>query len=50
MFGAAVETPEGLKASYEFANGQLIANGQALDIKKEWVPIEQAVRDWMIEQ
>lgn len=50
MFGAAVQTPEGLKASYEFANGRLIANGQALDIKKEWAQIEQAVRDWMIEQ
>jgi hypothetical protein len=49
MFGAAVETPEGLKASYEFANGKLIANGQALDIKDEWAVVTNTVREWMTE-
>lgn len=50
MFGAVVQTPEGLKASYTLKNGQLKANGQALDIKKEWAAIEQAMRTWITEQ
>ena len=50
MFGAAVETPEGLKASYEFANGQLMANGKHIDVKKEWAEVNKTLRTWMVEQ
>ncbi len=50
MFGAVVETPEGLKASYTLTNGQLNANGHALDIKQQWAAIEQSMHKWMAEQ
>ena len=49
MFGAVVETPEGLKASYTLSNGQLKANGKPLDIQHEWAQIEQSMRTWMSE-
>lgn len=50
MFGAAVETPEGLKASYEFADGKLMANGKNIDVKKEWAEVNKTLRSWMAEE
>lgn len=50
MFGAAVETPEGLKASYEFADGKLSANGKNIDISKEWKQANEMLREWLLEE
>jgi len=33
MLGLAVKTPEGLKTSFEFANGAITANGKTFDVK-----------------
>lgn len=49
MFGAAVETPDGLKASYEFANGKLLANGKNIDIGNEWTQVNETLREWLLE-
>ena len=50
MFGAAVETPDGLKASYEFADGKLSANGKNIDISKEWEQANKMLKDWLLEE
>ena len=50
MFGAAVETPEGLKASYEFTDGKLSANGKNIDISKEWAQANEMLREWLLEE
>lgn len=50
MFGAAVETPDGLKASYEFANGKLVANGKNIDIAKQWSMVNDTLREWLLEK
>ena len=34
MLGLAVKTPEGLKSSFEFANGVIKANGKTFDVKE----------------